>query len=89
MIRLVADRNGYDVYIAAGDQVWGAAPSEATYIPFFLLDAVTNFDVYGNMGAQGYAGENAVDMFFEINILQYFEFPNAANIAQQQYDNEM
>jgi hypothetical protein len=48
-----------------GDQVWGGAPnSNEGYSAFELLDAVTNYDIYGNMNNPPYAGQGAVDAYY-------------------------
>ena len=44
-----------------GDQVFGQ-PTNSSALA--LLDAVTNYDVYGSMGAQGYAGQSVVDAYY-------------------------
>eukprot|EP00934_Nitzschia_sp_Nitz4_P002007 Nitzschia sp. Nitz4//scaffold27_size158506//100647//103643//NITZ4_002610-RA/size158506-snap-gene-0.202-mRNA-1//1//CDS//3329545518//2007//frame0 len=49
----------YDVYII-GDQVWGMPPTES----LDHLDAVTNYDMYGNMKKPRYAGQDRVDAYF-------------------------
>ena len=64
MIRLVAKTHGYDIFLV-GDQVWSEAPRDEIYLPFFSLDAVTNYDIYGNMGTYGYAGQDKVDKYYE------------------------
>lgn len=61
-MRAAAAANGHDVFIV-GDQVWGAAPSSTADLA--LLDGVTNYDVYGNMGATPYAGQPAVDAYYD------------------------
>jgi glycoprotein endo-alpha-1,2-mannosidase len=48
MMRSVASHHGYDDIFIVGDQVWSKAPVEEIYMPFFLLDAVTNVDVCGH-----------------------------------------
>jgi glycoprotein endo-alpha-1,2-mannosidase len=65
LIRNVAASFGYDVYLV-GDHVWSSAPPTGDlFMPFLLLDAVTNFDVYGNMKVTGYAGQAAVDDYYQ------------------------
>jgi hypothetical protein len=64
LMKQTARSKGHDLYIV-GDHVFGRAPnnilSGEDYPPFEILDAVTNYDVYGSMGAfGGYAGEEAV-----------------------------
>ena len=65
LIRTTAQRVcGLNPYLI-GDQVWGKAPAiSAAYPPFSWLDAVTNFDVYGNMNSNQYAGQVAVDKYY-------------------------
>ena len=45
-----------------GDQVFGRPPGVPGDIA--LLDAITNYDVYGSMGAQGYATSRSVDVYY-------------------------
>ena len=59
-MRGAASEAGYDLYIV-GDQAFGQ-PSNPSALR--LLDAVTNYDVYGSVGAKGYAGQQAVDAYF-------------------------
>jgi glycoprotein endo-alpha-1,2-mannosidase len=47
------------VYII-GDQVWGDAPNEA----LDDLDAITNYDMYGNMGKPRFAGQAGVNEYY-------------------------
>ena len=48
-----------------GDQIFNGPPnSNAEYSPFEFLDAVTNYDVYGNMNKFPYAGQEAVDDYY-------------------------
>lgn len=58
--RAGATSRGYDVYLV-GDEVFGGAPGSHPEIS--LLDAVTEYDGYGSMGATGYAGQAAVDAY--------------------------
>ena len=60
LMRRTAKTAGYDLYIV-GDQVFGQ-PTNSSALS--LLNAVTNYDVYGSMGAQGYAGQPAVDAYY-------------------------
>lgn len=60
-MRTAAITAGLNIYIV-GDQVFGAAPADAS--SFAMLDAVTNYDVYGSGGATGYAGQAAVDNYY-------------------------
>ncbi|MCA9412920.1 MAG: glycoside hydrolase family 99-like domain-containing protein [Candidatus Omnitrophica bacterium] len=59
-LRNAATSKGFDLYII-GDQVFGGAPSQPGDIA--LLDAINEYDVYGSMGASGYAGQSAVDQY--------------------------
>mmetsp|Transcript_16720 Transcript_16720/g.25951 ORF Transcript_16720/g.25951 Transcript_16720/m.25951 type:complete len:477 (-) Transcript_16720:15-1445(-) len=61
LMRNASADNGHDVYII-GDQVWGNAPGD-DYEPFEILDAVTNYDVYGNMNRKYYAAQDGVDSY--------------------------
>lgn len=47
------------VYIV-GDQVWGSPPAKT----LDLLDSVTNYDIYGNMGRPRYARQEGVDRYY-------------------------
>jgi hypothetical protein len=60
-MRKAASSAGYSLYII-GDQVFGPPPISPDDIK--LLDAVTNYDVYGSMGAKGYAGQGAIDNYY-------------------------
>ena len=60
-MRVTAREAGHDIYIV-GDEVFGQPP--ASHEAIELLDAVTNYDVYGSMGAKGYAGQAAVDRYY-------------------------
>mmetsp|Transcript_19766 Transcript_19766/g.27969 ORF Transcript_19766/g.27969 Transcript_19766/m.27969 type:complete len:645 (+) Transcript_19766:140-2074(+) len=64
-MRTACQANGnHDVFIV-GDNAYGKPqdPNEY-YQPFDLLDAITNYDVYGSMGRpQGYAGYDGVDNY--------------------------
>ena len=65
LMRSVAEFWGHDIYLV-GDHVFATAPRDAeTFLPFLYLDAVTNYDVYGSMGATGYAGQEAVDSYYD------------------------
>ena len=60
LMRYAAQKSGYDIFIV-GDHVFSTAPDEEYYPPFTVLDAVTNYDVYGSMGVKGgYAGMEGV-----------------------------
>lgn len=64
LMRSVAQNYGYDIWLA-GDHVWKDAPADEEFFkPFFYLDAVTNYDVYGSMGVTGYAGQLAVESYY-------------------------
>jgi len=60
-MRSTATAAGYDLYIV-GDEVFGRPPADSSALG--LLDGVTNYDVYGSMGARGYAGQQAVDAYY-------------------------
>ncbi len=60
-MRGAASTAGYDLYIV-GDHAFGQ-PRDASALR--QLDGVTNYDVYGSVGARGYAGQQAVDTYFE------------------------
>ena len=68
MRQAAMDNGGHDLYII-GDQVMSSAPSNGkTYEPFDLLDAVTNYDIYGNLRRpSGYAGMNRLNDLAERN----------------------
>jgi hypothetical protein len=49
-----------------GDQVWSSAPKQNEAYPAFdVLDAVTNYDMYGNMNNPPYAGQAVVNDYYE------------------------
>ena len=60
-IRNAAAGEGYSLFIV-GDQVFGAPPGVPGDIA--LLDGITNYDVYGSMGANGYATQTSVDAYY-------------------------
>jgi len=49
-LRTAATSKGYTVYIV-GDEVWGSPNSTSEPNRVSLMDAVTNYDVYGNLGS--------------------------------------
>lgn len=61
LMRAAAEQAGHEIYIV-GDEVFGQAPASSEALA--LLDAVTNYDVYGSVGAKGYAGQAAVDRYY-------------------------
>ena len=61
-IRSAAAGKGYQLFII-GDQIWGSPPSATADIA--LLDGITNYDVYGNMGASMYAGQTSVNTYYD------------------------
>jgi len=61
LMRAAANSSGYDIYIV-GDQVFGQPPSSADQLA--LLDAATNYDVYGSSGARMYATQQKVDNYY-------------------------
>jgi hypothetical protein len=54
-----------DIYIV-GDHVFQGPPeTEDVYPPFTMLDAVTNYDVYGSMGGKGgYIGQDGINKYY-------------------------
>jgi hypothetical protein len=67
LMRTAASNAGCkDIYIV-GDHVFQGPPeSEDEYPPLTILDAVTNYDVYGSMGGDGgYIGEEGVIKYYE------------------------
>ena len=64
-VRQAAIQWGYDIYIV-GDHAFGPASIDNTIDGnvFTLLDAVTNYDVYGSLG-RGYVGQANVDKFYD------------------------
>lgn len=62
IMRSAANSSGYDIYIV-GDQVFGQPPSSADQLA--LLDAATNYDVYGSSGARLYATQKKVDDYYQ------------------------
>lgn len=65
-MRTAANKRGYSIFLV-GDQIFDAAPSKTeVYKPFWYLDAVTNYDVYGAMGRPSpYAGSEVVDKYYD------------------------
>ena len=61
IMRDTAHDAGYELYII-GDHVFGQPPTGSGDIG--LLDGITNYDVYGSMGARGYAGQQAVNAYY-------------------------
>eukprot|EP00521_Asterionellopsis_glacialis_P007139 CAMPEP_0195288742 /NCGR_PEP_ID=MMETSP0707-20130614/5283_1 /TAXON_ID=33640 /ORGANISM="Asterionellopsis glacialis, Strain CCMP134" /LENGTH=665 /DNA_ID=CAMNT_0040348643 /DNA_START=154 /DNA_END=2151 /DNA_ORIENTATION=+ len=64
-MRAACRANGnHHVYIV-GDNAYNTAPEAVEfYKPFVLLDAITNYDVYGSMGRpKGYAGYEGVENY--------------------------
>jgi hypothetical protein len=69
-MRSAAGKCGHNIYLI-GDSVFSKAPDvddENPFLSFRYLDAVTNYDLYGSMGApkqdSPYAGAEAVDNFY-------------------------
>jgi hypothetical protein len=60
-MRDAARAAGFELYIM-GDQVFGEPPGDAGDIA--LLDGIMNYDVYGAMGADGFAGQDAVNAYY-------------------------
>jgi len=61
MKRAARDNGGHSIYIV-GDHAFGKPPTEY-YPPFDLIDAATNYDVYGSMDKPRYAGEEGVEKY--------------------------
>jgi PKD repeat protein len=62
IMRDAAANAGLELYIA-GDQVFGEPPSSTDQLA--LLDAVTNYDVYGSSTAKMYATREKVDNYYQ------------------------
>ena len=63
-MRNAAFENGHEIYII-GDHAFGEAPTRGLYYrPFELLDAVTSYDVYGEIAGSGYAELTGVQDFY-------------------------
>eukprot|EP00521_Asterionellopsis_glacialis_P008794 CAMPEP_0195282806 /NCGR_PEP_ID=MMETSP0707-20130614/1557_1 /TAXON_ID=33640 /ORGANISM="Asterionellopsis glacialis, Strain CCMP134" /LENGTH=879 /DNA_ID=CAMNT_0040341857 /DNA_START=14 /DNA_END=2653 /DNA_ORIENTATION=+ len=58
-MRRGARARGYEIYIV-GDSAF-YKPPRGNYQAFELLDAVTNYDVYGSLGRPEYAGQQLID----------------------------
>lgn len=55
-----------EVYIVGDHAFQGAPETEDVYPPLTILDAVTNYDVYGGMGGEGgYVGRDRVVQYYE------------------------
>ncbi len=62
LMRNTASEEGFDLYIV-GDQVFGQPPSSTDQLE--LLDAVTNYDVYGSSGGKMYATQEKVELYYQ------------------------
>lgn len=62
LMRETASAAGFEMYIV-GDQVFGNPPSSNDQLA--LLDAVTNYDVYGSSGGKMYATQEKVDNYYQ------------------------
>lgn len=66
-MRSEAAKRGHNIFLV-GDYSYGDSPTvteEEPYIPFWYLDAVTNYDVYGSSGRpQGHAGHTGVSLYY-------------------------
>ena len=60
-MRTAATNAGFTIYIV-GDEVFGGPSGDGSR--FSMLDAVTNYDVYGSTGVNGYAGQAAVNNYY-------------------------
>jgi glycoprotein endo-alpha-1,2-mannosidase len=76
-LRYAASTAGFELYLI-GDQVFGSAPSSIGDIA--LLDAITNYDVYGSMGAHGYATQTAVDAYYQAQA-RWKQLAQSVNVA--------
>lgn len=61
LMRSAAQAEGFEIYIV-GDQVFGKSPSSTEHLD--LLDAVTNYDVYGSSGGKMYATQEKVSNYY-------------------------
>lgn len=61
LMRDAAADAGFDLYVV-GDQVFNQPPASTDQIA--LLDAITNYDVYGSSGAKMYATQSKVDNYY-------------------------
>jgi hypothetical protein len=66
LMRAGANNTGYPEIYIVGDHAF-SDPSNlpAEYPPFALLDAVTNYDVYGSMKKSLYAGNQTVQQYYD------------------------
>lgn len=62
IMRNTATQAGFEIYIV-GDQVFGQPPSATDQIA--LLDAITNYDVYGSSGGKMYATQEKVNDYYK------------------------
>mmetsp|Transcript_3442 Transcript_3442/g.6280 ORF Transcript_3442/g.6280 Transcript_3442/m.6280 type:complete len:471 (+) Transcript_3442:121-1533(+) len=71
-----------ELYIV-GDHVFQGPPDvEEVYPPFTILDAVTNYDVYGSMGGKGgYMGRDGVINYYQNQQRQWQAIANDHNCA--------
>ena len=60
IMRETANDAGFEIYLV-GDQVFGSPPSSTDQLA--LLDAVTNYDVYGSSGGRMYATQEKVENY--------------------------
>ena len=62
LMRKTARDEGFEIYLV-GDQVFGQPPSSGDQLA--LLDAATNYDVYGSTGAKMFATQQKVDQYYQ------------------------
>ncbi len=62
IMRDASKEAGFEIYIV-GDQVFGKPPTSTDQLA--LLDAVTNYDVYGSSGGKIYATQEKVDNYYQ------------------------
>jgi len=63
LMRKGAAEAGFDDIYIVGDHAFGKPPKDECVPAFNLLDAVTNYDVFGSMQRPLYAGVNGVEAF--------------------------
>jgi hypothetical protein len=75
------------IFLIIGDHVWNFPPNiddgEMYWplIPGKYLDAITNYDVYGNVGVTPYAGSVAVDKHWDKEAVAWKRFANVRGVA--------
>ncbi|KAL3903781.1 MAG: hypothetical protein SGILL_010318 [Bacillariaceae sp.] len=66
LMRVAATQAGCGEIYIVGDHVFQGPPeTEDVYPPFTMLDAVTNYDVYGSMGGKGgFIGQDGITKYY-------------------------